>query len=329
MYNLEQKRRSDLESMQKNKIALLIDAENANSAVIEQVLNEVGKSGTITVKRIYADWTDERNKKWKEQLNSYAIRPIQKFAYTKGKNSSDTALIIDAMDLLHFKTVDAFCIVSSDSDYTGLAHRIREEGLEIIGVGKSHTPEAFKKSCTQFIREENLVSSSSSLETKNSSRNIDYSLIKSAFDMVEDNDNGMALLSRFSDALRKIDSEFDHRSYGYDTFRIFCKNLDGYELFLHPDKTTISLKRKNNGKRLAYSNEFESYDIDYEKINTAFKMVEKNNSALLSKFAEALARINFQYKSCGYKRFFDFCNDLEGYEIYSHEDGQTFSIKLK
>ena len=106
----------------------------------------MGKSGTITVKRIYADWTDERNKKWKEQLNSYAIRPIQKFAYTKGKGSSDTALIIDAMDLLHFKTVDAFCIVSSDSDYTGLAHRIREDGLDIIGVGKSHTPEAFKKS---------------------------------------------------------------------------------------------------------------------------------------------------------------------------------------
>ncbi|OOF46989.1 NYN domain-containing protein [Rodentibacter trehalosifermentans] len=235
--------------MQKNKIALLIDAENANSSAIEQILAEVGKSGTITVKRIYADWTEERNKRWKEQLNIYAISPIQKFAYTKGKSSSDTALIIDAMDLLHFKTVDAFCIVSSDSDYTRLAHRIREEGLDIIGVGKSHTPEAFKKACTQFIREENLIKTAKSLDDQKNTKFIDYSLIKSAFEMVEDTDNGMALLSKFSEALRKIDSEFDHRSYGYTTFRTFCKNLDGYELYLHPDKTTISLKQQDSEKK--------------------------------------------------------------------------------
>ena len=319
--------------MQKNRIALLIDAENANSSAIEQILKEVGKSGTITVKRIYADWTDERNKKWKEQLNSYAIRPIQKFAYTKGKGSSDTALIIDAMDLLHFKTVDAFCIVSSDSDYTGLAHRIREDGLDIIGVGKSHTPEAFKKACTQFVREENLVKISDIQNNKkNVDKSIDYSLINSAFEMVEDDDNGMALLSKFSEALRKINSEFDPRSYGYTRFTTFCKNLKGYELYSHSDGTTISLKRKENEKQLIKtipSNNGISSNIDYEKIKKAFDMVADNDSALLSKFAEALTKIKFQYKSYGYKRFFDFCNDLDGYEINLHDDGQTFSIKPK
>lgn len=233
--------------MQKTKIALLIDAENANSSAIEQIINEIGKYGIITVKRIYADWTNEKNKKWKDQLNSYAIRPIQKFAYTKGKGSSDTALIIDAMDLLHFKTVDSFCIVSSDSDYTGLAHRIREEGLDIIGVGKEHTPEAFKKACTKFTREENLVATDSKTKVNNAQKNhlaVDYAQIKNAFEMAENDDNGMALLSKFSEALRKIDSEFDYRSYGYSNFRAFCKSLNGYELHYHKDGQTISIKSK-------------------------------------------------------------------------------------
>ena len=133
-----------------NKIAILIDGDNAESGLIEQYISEAGRFGRVTVKRIYGDWTDTHMKSWKEQLNSFAVRPMQKFAYTKAKNSTDTALIIDAMDLLHSKLVDGFCIVSSDSDYTGLAHRIREEGMFIMGIGKSHTPEAFVKSCENF-----------------------------------------------------------------------------------------------------------------------------------------------------------------------------------
>jgi uncharacterized LabA/DUF88 family protein len=112
-----------------DKIAVLIDGDNAEASLISEFIAEAGRFGRVTVKRIYADWTSSHMKGWKEQLNSYAVRPIQKFAYTKSKGSTDTALIIDAMDLLHSKLVDGFCIVSSDSDYTGLAHRIREEGL--------------------------------------------------------------------------------------------------------------------------------------------------------------------------------------------------------
>src|SRR4051812_39521834 len=140
-----------------NKIAVLIDGDNAESTLVEQILNEAAKYGRVTVKRIYADFTTQQMNTWKEQLNVFAIRPIQKFAYTRGKNSTDSALIIDAMDIMHSKLVDGFCIVSSDSDYTGIAHRVREEGLFVMGIGKSHTPEAFVKACENFIYTEILA----------------------------------------------------------------------------------------------------------------------------------------------------------------------------
>src|SRR6185436_14998564 len=111
------------------KIAVLIDGDNADANLVDKILNEASKFGRITIKRIYADFTSQEMNSWKRQLNSFAIRPIQKFAYTKGKNSTDSALIIDAMDILYSKSVQGFCIVSSDSDYTGLVHRLREEGL--------------------------------------------------------------------------------------------------------------------------------------------------------------------------------------------------------
>ncbi|MBS1491583.1 MAG: NYN domain-containing protein [Bacteroidetes bacterium] len=139
-----------------SKIAALFDGDNAESGLCEQILKEISKYGRVTIKRIYGDWTNPYMKSWREQVNKHAIRPIQKFTYTTGKNSTDTALIIDAMDILHSKAVNGFCIVSSDSDYTGLAHRIREEGLYIIGIGRSQTPEAFVKACDYFIYFEKL-----------------------------------------------------------------------------------------------------------------------------------------------------------------------------
>src|SRR5687767_2390441 len=139
------------------KIAVLIDGDNADAVLIEQILNEASRFGRVTIKRIYADFTTQQMNGWKDKLNVFAIRPIQKFAYTKGKNSTDSALIIDAMDIMHSKLVDGFCIVSSDSDYTGIAHRVREEGLFVMGIGKSHTPIAFVKACENFTYTEILA----------------------------------------------------------------------------------------------------------------------------------------------------------------------------
>jgi hypothetical protein len=138
------------------KLAVLIDADNAQPAVIEALLAEVARFGEATVRRIYGDFTASTSTQWKQVLNRYAINPIQQFAYTTGKNATDSRLIIDAMDLLHKGTVNGFCLVSSDSDFTGLASRIREEGLAVYGFGEHKTPEAFRNSCNKFVFTENL-----------------------------------------------------------------------------------------------------------------------------------------------------------------------------
>ena len=137
-------------------IALLIDGDNAQPDLLKFILAEAGRYGKVTIRRIYGDWTISNMKGWKEQINSHAIRPMQQFAYTRGKNSTDSAMIIDAMDILHKKLVDGFCLVSSDSDYAGIANRIREEGTFVMGIGRANTPEAFQKACEIFIYTENL-----------------------------------------------------------------------------------------------------------------------------------------------------------------------------
>jgi uncharacterized LabA/DUF88 family protein len=133
------------------KLAVLIDADNAQASVIQELLAEVSRYGTATIKRAYGDWTTTNLKGWKEVLHTMAIQPIQQFSYTSGKNATDSALIIDAMDVLHTGRVDGFCLVSSDSDFTRLATRIREAGLVVYGFGERKTPEPFVAACDKFI----------------------------------------------------------------------------------------------------------------------------------------------------------------------------------
>lgn len=142
---------------QRFNIAVLIDGDNAQAKLIKEVLQEVSKYGKATIRRIYGDWTQPQMNSWKDIVNEYSINPVQKFSYTTGKNSTDSSLIIDAMDILHAKNCDGFCIVSSDSDYTGLAKRIREEGLFVMGIGERKTPVAFVQSCEIFTFSENLI----------------------------------------------------------------------------------------------------------------------------------------------------------------------------
>jgi uncharacterized LabA/DUF88 family protein len=133
------------------RLAVLIDADNAQASVIQELLAEVSRYGTATIKRAYGDWTTTNLKGWKEVLHTMAIQPIQQFSYTSGKNATDSALIIDAMDVLHTGSVDGFCLVSSDSDFTRLATRIREAGLVVYGFGERKTPEPFVAACDKFI----------------------------------------------------------------------------------------------------------------------------------------------------------------------------------
>ena len=133
------------------RLAMLIDADNASAAVVKELLEEVAKFGTASVKRAYGDWTTQNLVGWKEHLHRHAIQPIQQFAYTKGKNSTDSAFIIDAMDLLYAGNVDGYCLVSSDSDFTRLATRLREAGKVVYGLGERKTPEAFISACDKFV----------------------------------------------------------------------------------------------------------------------------------------------------------------------------------
>src|SRR5690554_468984 len=137
-------------------IAVLIDGDNAQPKMLKEVVEEVSKYGKATIRRIYGDWTSVQMNGWKNMLNHHSFNPIQKFSYTTGKNSTDSSLIIDAMDILHEGNIDGFCLVSSDSDYTGLAKRIREEGMFVMGIGEKKTPTAFVKSCEIFTYTENL-----------------------------------------------------------------------------------------------------------------------------------------------------------------------------
>ena len=202
------------------KLAVLIDADNTQPSIVEGLLAEVAKYGIASVKRIYGDWTGPQLKGWKETLLEYSIVPIQQFGYTVRKNSTDSSMIIDAMDLLYTEKLDGFCLVSSDSDFTRLASRIREEGLLVIGFGELKTPRPFVVACDKFIYTEILREDSSetvqkkydSKELKKNTRLV--SLLRTAVEDSAD-DSGWAYLGNVGQNIAKKSPEFDSRSYGY------------------------------------------------------------------------------------------------------------------
>jgi uncharacterized LabA/DUF88 family protein len=202
------------------KIAILIDGDNANPHKIENILRETEKYGYVTIRRIYGDWTTPNMNSWKEHLHKYAFQPIQQFRYTVGKNSTDSCMIIDAMDILHSGLVNGFSLVSSDSDYTRLATRIREEGLFVMGIGEEKTPEAFVKACEIFIKteifdkkEEKILKKPNKIIQQKEKRTL-LELLREAYEMCVGVD-GQAYLSAIGYSLKKIDPSFDQRSYGF------------------------------------------------------------------------------------------------------------------
>jgi hypothetical protein len=239
------------------KVALLIDGDNAQPLLIGDILAEVGKYGLITIRRIYGDWTTVNMAGWKKALHENAIQPVQQFRYTVGKNATDSALIIDAMDILHSRLVDGFCIVSSDSDYTRLATRIREAGFFVMGIGKRSTPKAFVNACNVFIYTENLGPrekerrrrTGTTEKASEDQRPRGYNplpLLKAAVDMAIDED-GWAKLSAIGFYLRQLDPGFDPRTYGFRQLsQLFKAYPEVFELRLENEKglTKIWVKIK-------------------------------------------------------------------------------------
>jgi uncharacterized LabA/DUF88 family protein len=204
-----------------NRLCVLIDADNAQPSITEGLLTEVAKYGVASVKRIYGDWTTPTLGGWKSVLLEHSIQPVQQFRYTVGKNATDSAMIIDAMDLLYTKRFDGFCLVSSDSDFTRLASRIREEGLLVYGFGEKKTPKAFVSACDKFIFTEVLrfeenaeptLKPKTAIELKRDTKLV--SLLRSALEAASD-ESGWAHLGAVGSNIAKQAPEFDPRNYGY------------------------------------------------------------------------------------------------------------------
>jgi uncharacterized protein (TIGR00288 family) len=197
------------------RLAVLIDADNTSAKLIEEMLEELASYGTITVKRAYGDWTNPHLSGWREVLLANAISPEQQFAYTYGKNATDSALIIDAMDLLYSGNVEGFAIVSSDSDFTPLATRLRESGKRVIGVGQRKTPKAFVEACERFVYLEVLAGDQSTTEqVKEDQPRPIQSVLTKALNKV-DTDDDWASLSAIGNHLSRTDPSFDARNYGF------------------------------------------------------------------------------------------------------------------
>ena len=236
-------------------LAVIIDADNSQPSIIEGLMEEIAQYGIASVKRIYGDWTDTRLKGWKSHLLSHGIQPMQQFGYTVGKNSTDSAMIIDAMDLLYTDKLDGFCIVSSDSDFTRLAQRIRESGLRVYGFGEKKTPKSFLAACDKFIYTENLRKEKKGPVPSKRAAKIDITkdealkvLLKNVVEDTAD-DSGWSYLTHISQTLANRHPDFDPRNYGYSKMMDLITAINMFEVkkndpFSHGKAVFIRCKRE-------------------------------------------------------------------------------------
>lgn len=220
------------------RLAVLIDADNASSRIATRLFEEIAKIGEASVRRIYGDFSGSRLKSWADVLATHAIKAHQNFAYTSGKNASDIALVIDAMDLLHTGRFDGFCLVSSDSDFTGLASRIREQGVDVYGFGEQKTPESFRQACRRFIYTENLLPEAPTPDEpeRQDARPANVTkpptaaapLIRTAISQLDD-EGGWVPLGRVGQRLAALASDFDPRTYGQAKLSDLVDKAGGFE----------------------------------------------------------------------------------------------------
>lgn len=220
-----------------DRFALLIDADNVSAKYIKPILDELSKYGNVTYKRIYGDWTSSYNSSWKEELLQNSITPIQQFSYTQGKNATDSAMIIDAMDMLYTCELEGFCLVSSDSDFTKLASRLRESGKQVIGMGESKTPGPFRKACDIFTELELLLEENSNGGHEVSKTQIEEAVVK----IITENQNNdkETGLGEVGSRLVKLYPDFDVRRYGYSLLSKFLETFP--KLYMKQDGTKVTV----------------------------------------------------------------------------------------
>jgi uncharacterized LabA/DUF88 family protein len=237
------------------RLAVLIDADNASAKIVDRLFEEIAEIGEASVRRIYGDFSSSRSKAWADVLSKHAIIPQQQFAYTTGKNASDITLVIDAMDLLHSGRFDGFCLVSSDSDFTRLAARIREQGIDVFGFGEQKTPESFRQACRRFVYTENLLADPppNEPEAAPSAKSLQQPsdavpIIRKIIDQMESED-GWVPLGMVGNRLANLASDFDPRTFGCRKLSDLVRKTDAFEIE-HPTGGSLRIKiKRETGKR--------------------------------------------------------------------------------
>ena len=308
--------------MEEQCYALLIDAANVSAKYIKPILTELSKYGVITYKRIYGDWTSTHNSSWKEELLTNSIMPVQQFSYTQGKNATDSAMIIDAMDILYTNDVDGFCIVSSDSDFTRLVTRLRESAKMVIGMGENKTPEPFRKACDKFTILENLLNEqeprnpkAGETHGKLSKERIEDAIIKM---VIENQDNNRPTgLGEVGSRLVSLYPDFDVRSYGYNMLSKFLEEFTRIQLVKKGNLMAVALKEDWGMKE----------DID----RYVFDLVKKagKNGVGLSMLGNKVYEKyeDFKISDYGYSQFNQYVKSIE--KIAVEQDGTILKAKYR
>lgn len=217
------------------RLAVLIDADNASAKIADGLFEEIAKIGEASVRRIYGDFSNARSRGWADILSKHAIIPQQQFAYTTGKNASDITLVIDAMDLLHSGRFDGFCLVSSDSDFTRLAARIREQGVDVFGFGEQKTPESFRQACRRFVYTENLLAAPATTQEA-ASRSASLQPLDAATPIIKkvitqmESEDGWVTLGEVGRQLANLASDFDPRTFGFRKLSDLVRKTNSFEI---------------------------------------------------------------------------------------------------
>ena len=303
--------------MENKRFALLIDADNISDKYIGDILEELSTYGITTYKRIYGDWTSTQATKWKSELLENSVIPVQQFSNTVGKNATDSTLIIDAMDILYTGNVEGFCIVSSDSDFTRLASRLRESGMEVIGMGEEKTPRSFRVACTRFVNLENLGNQDDDAKDviKDKDNSISRETIYIAItNIINENENkGKSVeLAAVGNRLVNMYPDFDVRNYGYSLLSKFVEDAGLFLLEKKQNVITIYLKDNEQSQE-----EIRSYvkDIIHKAGNRGIGISELSNR-VYSKCS------TFNVKDFGYSQFSKFVQEIGGVEVYQDKNGR-------
>jgi len=299
------------------RYALLIDAENVSAKYIKPILDELSKYGNVTYKRIYGDWTKSQSASWKEVLLQNSITPIQQFSYTYGKNATDSAMIIDAMDMLYTNDLEGFCLVSSDSDFTKLASRLRESGRTVIGMGESKTPTPFRKACDIFTELELLLD-----DIKDGKKNevtkgqIEESVIK----IITENQNNdkETGLGEVGSRLVKLYPDFDVRRYGYSLLSKFLETFPKLKLKQDGTQVTVMLYEDKSKKEM-----LEEFIVQQIKDSGAQGILLGTlGNRIHNKFKD------FKVRDYGYSQFKQYVQSLRNVEV-EEEDERYWAVYKK